>query len=352
MSVRSMQRDCGTGRHELTRAFAPTSRHLSKGLPPRRKTMQRFSVREPFCEHPIESKDAVRCPPVHPCTQTGTHRILRAGIWLAVLWLYLALPITAATPDATLERAIDAYTQAQAATGRGERLAGFHQAQRLFEHAAAQGARSADLYTNLGNAALQAERLGPAILAYQRALALDPDQARAHQNLRHARALLPAWVPKPESEGALESFFVWRHLLNPVEQAAIAALSFLLAALLLAVAIHRHSPLARNLAFLPLLVWLGLLLSVAIQARTGAATQAVLVADETIARAADSPNAPMRFAQPLPAGTEVEIREARAHWIHIVLANGRDAWVTRGAVEAVEVDSWRLSDGMEWMVIQ
>jgi len=260
-------------------------------------------------------------------------------VWLVVLWLCLAPPVIAATPDATLDQAIDAYTQAQAATVRDERLAGFRQAQRLFEHAVTQSARSADLYTNLGNAALQAERPGPAILAYRRALVLDPDQARAHQNLRHARTLLPAWVPKPEPEGTLESFFIWRHLLNPAEQAAIAALSFLLAALLLAVAIYRRSPLARNLALLPLLAWLGLLVSAAIQARAGAATPAVLVADETIARAADSPNAPMRFAQPLPAGTEVEIREARAHWVHIVLANGRDAWVTRGAVATIEVDS-------------
>ncbi|WP_141699049.1 hypothetical protein, partial [Candidatus Thiosymbion oneisti] len=98
----------------------------------------------------------------------------------------------------------------------------------------------------------------------------------------------------------------------------IAAVSLLLAALLLAVAIRWRSPLARNLAFLPLLAWLGLLLSAA---RAGGTNQAVLIADETIARAADSPNAPMRFAQPLPAGTEVEIREARAHWVHIVLAN-------------------------------
>ncbi len=264
---------------------------------------------------------------------------IRTRAWLAVLWFCLVPPVIATTPDATLEQAIDAYTQAQAVTARGERLAGFHQAQRLFEHAATQGARSADLYTNLGNAALQAERLGPAILAYRRALVLDPDQARARQNLRHARTLLPAWVPKPEPAGALESFFIWRHFLNPAEQAAIAALSFLLAALLLAVAIYRRSPLARNLALLPLLVWLGLLLSAVTQVRAGGTKQAVLITDETIARAADSPNAPMRFAQPLPAGTEVGIREARAHWVHIVLANGRDAWVTRGAVETVEVDS-------------
>jgi len=238
-----------------------------------------------------------------------------------------------------LNQAIDAYTQAQAATGRDERLAGFRQAQRLFEHAVSQGAQSAALYTNLGTAALQAERLGPAILAYRRALILDPDQAQAHRNLRHARTLLPAWVPKPEPEGVLESFFIWRHFLNPAEQTAIAAASFLLAALLIAAAIRWHSRLARNLALLPLLAWLGLLLSAVIQARTGGTDQAVFITDETIARAADSPNAPMRFALPLPAGTEVKIREARAHWVHITFADGRDAWVARGAVEAVETDS-------------
>jgi len=276
----------------------------------------------------------------------GNTRI-RTSAWLTVLWLYLALPVSVVTPNATLNQAIDVYTEAQAAIDRDGRLASFRRAQRLFAHAATQGARSADLYTNLGNAALQAEQLGPAILAYRRALILDPDQARAYQNLRHARTLLPAWVPKPEPEGAPESFFIWRHLLNPAQQATIAALSFLLAALLLAIAIYRRFPLARNLALLPLLIWLGLLLSVTIQARAGGTDQAVFTADETIARAADSPNAPMRFAQPLPAGTEVEIREARTHWIHIVLANGRDAWVARGAVEVIESDSQRGSDEVD-----
>jgi len=133
---------------------------------------------------------------------------------------------------------------------------------------------------------------------------LDPNQARARQSLRHARTLLPAWVSKPEPKGILEGFFIRRHHLNPTEQAAIAALTFLLAALLFAAAIYRHSPLARNLAFLLLPAWLGLLFSATIQDRAGGTTQAVLIADETIAHAADSPNAPMRFAQPLPAGTK------------------------------------------------
>jgi len=255
------------------------------------------------------------------------------GLWIGVGPALAA----AANPQEILAQAVAAYTQAQDARLREERLAGFREAQRLFDHAVGLGARSADLYANLGNAALQAERLGPAILAYRRALALDPDHARAGQNLRHARSLLPSWVPRPEPEGALESFVFWRNLLSPAEQAGIAAFAFLLGALLLAAAIRWRSPLARAMAILPFLAWGGLLASAAIATGAGG-TSGVIIADETIGRAADSNNARPRFAEPLPGGTEVDIRESREHWVHILLADGRDAWVTRGSIATLGPD--------------
>ena len=261
--------------------------------------------------------------------------LLQAIAVLTVLFSCLLANTARADASETLEQAITAYTQAQEQPRREDRIAGFQTAERLFQHAVTQGAHSADLYTDLGNAALQSERLGSAILAYRRALALDPNHPRAQQNLRHARTLLPAWVPRPEQQGALESFFFWRSILSPAEQAGIAAISFLMAALLLAVSIRWRSTLARLLAVMPLLVWLGLLVSVAIEARGKQSGQAVLTADETIARTADSANAQIRFGEPLPGGTEVDIRESRESWVHIVLANGRDAWVPSGAVEAV-----------------
>ncbi len=135
-------------------------------------------------------------------------------VWLTMLWIGFSPATIAATAEEILNQAVTAYTQAQAARHRDQRLAGFRQAQQRFEHAINQNIPSAELYTNLGNAALQAERPGSAILAYRRALVLDPDQMRAQQNLRHARTLLPAWVPRPRPEGALESFFFWRHFLN------------------------------------------------------------------------------------------------------------------------------------------
>lgn len=41
------------------------------------------------------------------------------------------------------------------------------------------------------------------------------------------------------------------------------------------------------------------------------------------------------FAEPLPAGTEVTIGEARGEWTRVVLADRSDAWVSAAAVRAV-----------------
>lgn len=233
----------------------------------------------------------------------------------------------AAESQDTLQQALAAYAKAQDAVDRDQRSQGFQMAERLFKRLVDEVEENPDLYANLGTVALQAEHLGPAILAFRRALRLDPDHPRALQNVQHARTLLPAWVPRPSHEGIFDTFFFWHHALSPTERSATAALAFLLAALGVAVAIRWKSTLARNLSFLPALVWLSVVASLLIQSESPASRQGVIIADETIARAADSNNAPSRFAQALPAGTEVEVLEKRQNWVKIVLANGRNAWV-------------------------
>jgi hypothetical protein len=188
------------------------------------------------------------------------------------------------------------------------------------------------LWTNVGTAALQAEHLGTAILAYRRALVLDPDHRHAHQNLAHARDLLPAWVPRPESRGFLDSFLAYEKSLSAGERRGAAALAFLAAALLLGAALATGNGALRLFTVFPMLVW-GLL--VASQTLTPPDRSAVLTAAETVARASDSRNAPARFSEPLPAGTEVVLAEVRGEWTRIVLADGRDAWVASAAVETV-----------------
>ena len=154
------------------------------------------------------------------------------------LGLLAASPLHAQSPSSSADKpgsaiaaGIAAYAQAQAATDRDSRLAGFARAQAHFSAAANAGSASADLFANIGTAALQSERLGDAIVAFRRALAIDPDHDRATRNLGQARKLLPEWVPKPASGTVLDSFFFWHRTWSTAERAYGAAWCFLFAAI-------------------------------------------------------------------------------------------------------------------------
>jgi tetratricopeptide (TPR) repeat protein len=261
----------------------------------------------------------------------------------------LAVQVQAQTPAETaagptrslgdnLGLAVEAYTQGLNTEHRDPRLEEFRRAQRLFASLAQRGVRTPDLYTNLGNAALQAEDLGAALLAYRRALLLDADHPRALQNLEHARSLLPAWVPRPEPVGVLDSLFFWHRTVPVSVRELLAAGCFALACLLLAVSMRVGQRGLRNAAILPGLAWLAIS-GAALLDSGRAGGGAAVVTREAVARAADSSLAPSAFPQPLPAGVELRILEQRAPWLRVRLANGRDAWLQASNVQRVEFDS-------------
>jgi len=241
--------------------------------------------------------------------------------------------VDSAHEDVTL--GVETYQRGLETEERDARLEEFRRAQRLFARAIAAGVESAALYTNQGNAALQAEDLGGAILAYRRALRVDPDHGRATQNLDHARSLLPGWVPRPAVEGALDSFFFWHRTLPRDLRQLAGALCFAAAALLVAAGIRFRQSALRNAAILPLLAWVALAASVLVDPARGRQDEAVVTLPEVVARAADSPFSPSAFAEPLPSGVEVVIVEDRSPWLRVRLSNGRDAWLPESSVERV-----------------
>jgi tetratricopeptide (TPR) repeat protein len=241
-----------------------------------------------------------------------------------------------------LDDAVQEYRAALEAKDRDQRLARFRRAELLFSRlvdgdfaGSAGPLRNADLYVNLGNAALGGERLGPAILAYRRALQLEPQEHRAQQNLEHARSLLPDWVPRPEPGGLLTTFFAWADRLSLDELQALAAIAFLLAIAAVAGSIRWRQPLLRNLAVIPAVAWILLLSLLLLRSLRSDSDTAVVIVPEVIARSADSAGAPARLPQPLPSGAEVRILETRDDWARVRLCDGRDAWLPRSAVESV-----------------
>jgi len=266
--------------------------------------------------------------------------MMRTAAMLLIALLAMPLAAAKADPRVRLVEAVDAYSAALDTEDRDLRLEKFRRSERLFAAAVDAGHASADLYANLGNAALQSEHLGNAVLAYRRALRLDPDHARSLKNLDHVRELAPDWVPRRSAEGLLvDTFFFWHRTLSLSERALVGAFAFAAAALLIAVGIALRSGAARNLAIVPGIIWLVLLISLVLDPAEAADEDAVVTAHETIARSADSIHAPARFSRPLPTGTEVRILERREEWLRIEIANGREAWVRASSVTPVVPDA-------------
>lgn len=244
-----------------------------------------------------------------------------------------ALEARALDRDGRLAEAVEVYSRALAERDRDARLAGFARAQRAFASLVEDGVATAPLFVNLGNAALQAQDRGAAVLAYHRALRLDPSHRAARQNLEHARDRLPGWVPRPEAAAGFEGFFDDR-LLPPEWRQGGAAAAFLLGALALALSLRDRPGAWRGVAILAFVVW-GVLFASTFVAGTGEQPLAVLVAAETEARSADSALAPLALPEPLPGGVEVGLLEERGGWARVRLANGRDVWVRRSSVTRV-----------------
>jgi hypothetical protein len=78
-----------------------------------------------------------------------------------------------------------------------------------------------------------------------------------------------------------------------------------------------------------------LIASLAFDPARDAWQEGVVVVEEATARSADSINAPRRFGDLLPGGTEVRILEDRGGWLQIELYNGRNAWLTASNVERI-----------------
>jgi tetratricopeptide (TPR) repeat protein len=82
-----------------------------------------------------------------------------------------------------------------------------------FQGLARDGIQNGGLYYNIANAHLKNDRLGPAILWYERALQLNPGDPDLKFNLEYARSLLedePADIGSP----VLQVLFFWKNLLG------------------------------------------------------------------------------------------------------------------------------------------
>lgn len=241
------------------------------------------------------------------------------------------------TVEITIERAVSEYQTAMQSTDRQQRLYGFRRSQLLFQKAIDDlgNDTSAPLYTNLGNAALAGERLGPAIVAYRRALLIDSSYDRARDNLEHARSLLPQWVQQKRQSSIFADFV--RSLRSYDGLSRLAAACFATACILYGIGHRWKVGVVKWISALPFCIWVALLV-----ANSGAfssmSLQAVVIRDDVTARSADSHHSPARLSRNLPSGTEVAVVDRREGWLQVSISN-ETVWIPVGAAELISLNN-------------
>ena len=259
------------------------------------------------------------------------------------LILFFATPLTAQTPA-------ELYPQLYRQAENKYRLRQFDSAATLLENLVRQGCSDAAIYSNLANSHAQQKQTGRAVLNYEKARRLAPDDtliARSLQQLRQKNGLpAPAAPPLATILARIDT--------DAVAWLAVACLCTgmvsLLAMAWLGYRVIRASefdgphdePTAGAERNSTLLLRGGLVLLALGVALLGAAffvrhrrqaNRAYVVIAAAQGRYAPSPNA--RAVALLPEGSVLTETDAFAGWLKVRLTDGREVWIGRNHVEGV-----------------
>jgi tetratricopeptide (TPR) repeat protein len=254
----------------------------------------------------------------------------------ATATVLVLLGVALAAPRAYASQLDDARTSYQTAmtiTDATKRKEAFSRAETLLGDAARGQPDRPALLADWGNAALGAGDVATATLAYRRALAIDPSNARAQRNLAWLRGRSPDSMRPVGNAGAADALLFF-HDWPRSRQLLVGGLAFAAVVLLLVPWTGKRRRGLTMLAILPAIVWVAMIVSVVTEDRHDADA---VVTDSVVMRAADSAGAPAALVQPLPRGTEVTIVERRSQWTKIRVANGTAGWVPEGSVVPVLV---------------
>ncbi|MFG0285004.1 MAG: hypothetical protein ACF8R7_11325 [Phycisphaerales bacterium JB039] len=214
----------------------------------------------------------------------------------------------------------------------------FRRAALAYEQVAAEGVDSPSLRANAGNAWLLAGRPGEAVLAYRRALRLDPAHPAARAGLAEARSRIGVQTPVAPARRLSDRAIGLIGALGPVRLLWLGALAWIGAwALIGARLLGRVAPWAGPAAAACAGAALLALGAIGWAAWTHRATgDAVILAERVEARLGPGAAAyEPAFDAPLAAGMEVRILDRQAGWAHVSLLDGRSAWVPADALALV-----------------
>ena len=248
---------------------------------------------------------------------------------ILILWASPHLAPAASPPE---ERAIFAAGNDQYAAGK------FEEAARHYRQLLNQGFQSEAVHYNLGNALFKMGQIGQAILQYEKAAALAPNDPDVRENLEFLRTLT---VDRSSGVGAqTTAFFVERLLaLTTVDQdAGMFGGIFALIGVLAGVLIVSGSPRLRAamvwgiaLMSLPLLL-VGISFGVKLH-REATVAHAVVLQEKVDVRSGPGEENTTLFT--VHEGLKVRLRSEQGSWYQVSLESGLSGWVPAPALGVI-----------------
>lgn len=234
-------------------------------------------------------------------------------------------------------RATDAAAQLTQAN-QAYQSKNFQQAIEQYEVLLRQDYHSKVIYYNLGNSYYRVDKLGLAILNYERALLLDPTDADTKHNLQVARNHLQDKIePLPE-------FFLskwWNQLRSQFSPNGWSVLSLSLLWLGIAglslwllgkVRMYKKWGFILGLGLL-LLSLIGFALANSRKQAIQRSDRAVILQSEILLQSA--PDSKSQVVLPLHEGTTIRFLDKIGDWYKVGLENGEQGWLPKGSFERI-----------------
>lgn len=253
---------------------------------------------------------------------------MNSRIFFVCAGLLLGVPTAAAqAPEQKFQQANMAYQTGQLSEARD-----------LYESILADGYVSAELYYNLGNACYRNGQLSRAILFFERARRLTPDDEDLQHNLLLANMMI---TDRIEPTPRLFFWEYWDGVKGAFSIAQVTWLTYLayvavLALLTLMVLGRRYALRRAGLIGAAAMGLVCLLLIVVLVAKVGdlnATDEAIVMAQ--IATVKNSPDEKSTDAFVLHGGVKVWITDRVSEWAKIRLADGKVGWIERSAIEVI-----------------
>ncbi len=253
--------------------------------------------------------------------------ILKKTTIILLLGLVTVARLFATEPDQIMEEANMAYINEN-----------YHEAIELYKNILEMELESATLYYNLGNAYYQTGQIGKAILNYERARRLSPNDEGILHNLRVARSLLT------ENAEPLPQLFLldWRDKFMQIQSIdgwaitiIILAFSTLLCAIMFLVLKKRMQK--KVFFFAGILSLLLLMMSYYAVSRQHnlhyVKQEAIVMSPRVTAKSAPSERSIDLFV--VYEGTKLELTSDVMDWYEVRLPNGQVGWLNKSVLEII-----------------